>query len=85
MHRMDIDPEQMKLKVGEGKTFKVVAKYNDGQEKDITENVEIVVNDTKVAKLDAENKIIAQNAGVTSMTIKYGEKSIRALIEVEKH
>ncbi|PGZ71458.1 choice-of-anchor L domain-containing protein [Bacillus sp. AFS029637] len=84
MHRMDIDPEQMKLKVGEGKTFKVVAKYNDGQEKDITENVEIVVNDTKVAKLDAENKIIAQNAGVTSMTIKYGEKSIRALIEVEK-
>ncbi|BCB36828.1 hypothetical protein BCJMU51_1705 [Bacillus cereus] len=84
MDRMNIDPEQMKLKVGEEKAFKVVAKYNDGQEKDITENVEIVVNDTKVAKLDSKNKIIAQNAGVTSMTIKYGEKSIRALIEVEK-
>lgn len=84
MDRMNIDPEQMKLKVGEEKAFKVVAKYNDGQEKDITENVEIVVNDTKVAKLDSKNKIIAQNAGVTSMTIKYGEKSIGALIEVEK-
>ncbi|GAB6614993.1 MULTISPECIES: choice-of-anchor L domain-containing protein [Bacillus] len=84
MNRMDIDPEQMKLKVGEEKTFKVVAKYNDGQEKDITENVEIVVNDTQVAKVDSKNKIIAQNVGVTSMTIKYGEKSIRALIEVEK-
>ncbi|HGH7179592.1 hypothetical protein DXB51_21775 [Bacillus cereus] len=84
MYRIVIEPQRMKLKVGEEKTFKVVAKYNDGQEKDITENVEIVVNDTSVAKLDPKNKIIAQNAGVTGVDIKYGEESTWATIEVEK-
>ncbi len=84
MDRMYIDPDWMKLKIGEEKTFKVMAKYSDGKEKDITENVEIVVDDTKVAKLDSKNKIIAQNTGVTGMNINYGEESTRATIEVEK-
>ncbi|MBJ8115055.1 MULTISPECIES: choice-of-anchor L domain-containing protein [Bacillus] len=84
LREMSIEPQQIKLKVGEEQIFKVVAKYRDGKEVDITEKVEKEVRNNGVAKLAEKNKIIAQSPGVTMLNIKYGEERGGVFVEVGK-
>ena len=72
------------IKNWEEQTYKVMAKYQDG-EKDITEKVKMVVENEGIAKLNSGNKITANRAGVTGIRAEYGDMTGWGTIEVEKH
>ncbi|WP_410981184.1 choice-of-anchor L domain-containing protein [Bacillus pacificus] len=83
LKELSITPQRMKLKIGEEQTYKVMAKYQDG-EKDITEKVKMVVENEGIAKLNSGNKITANRAGVTGIRAEYGDMTGWGTIEVEK-
>lgn len=82
LKELSITPQRMKLKIGEEQTYKVMAKYQDG-EKDITEKVKMVVENEGIAKLNSGNKITANRAGVTGIRAEYGDMTGWGTIEVE--
>ncbi|WP_439019958.1 choice-of-anchor L domain-containing protein [Bacillus thuringiensis] len=83
IREISITPQLMKLNIGEEQTYKVMAKYQDG-ETDITEKVNMVVEDQKIAKLNSGNKITANRSGVTNLRAEYGDMTGWGAIEVGK-
>ncbi|EOQ33372.1 TPA: choice-of-anchor L domain-containing protein [Bacillus cereus] len=84
MDRIIMTPERVKLKVGEEQVYKVVAKYRDETEEDITDKIKLEADKQEIVEVNSGNKIIGRQAGVTSVTAQYGNMLGWSTVEVEK-
>ncbi|MCC2472410.1 choice-of-anchor L domain-containing protein [Bacillus pacificus] len=84
MREMVISPEPIKLKIGEEQQVKVLAKYFDGKEEDITDKVEMRTINPNVAKVSSNNKVIGQGSGTTNVIVTYGNLVKWGSVEVNR-
>ncbi|MBM6644520.1 choice-of-anchor L domain-containing protein [Bacillus sp. RIT 809] len=84
MDRIIMTPERVKLKFGEEQVYKVIAKYRDETEEDITDKIKLEANKHEIVEVNSGNKIIGRQAGVTSVTAQYGNMFGWSTVEVEK-
>jgi hypothetical protein len=59
------------LRIGDTFKLKVIARYNDGSEKEISDNLAFSSNDESVATVDNSGKVTAKGDGWTQITVKY--------------
>ena len=78
-------PERVKLKFGEEQVYKVIAKYRDETEEDITDKIKLEANKHEIVEVNSGNKIIGRQPGVTSVTAQYGDMFGWSTVEVEKY
>ncbi|WP_212935903.1 choice-of-anchor L domain-containing protein [Bacillus hominis] len=81
---LSIQPTPIKLAIGEEQQFKVIAQYRDGKEIDVTEKVELELNNSDIVQLNANNKIIGKQYGAIDMKVTYGNTPGWGHISVEK-
>lgn len=71
------------LEVGQSETLKLLVKYKNGSEKDVTSETNFEVENTKIVKLE-NGKIKAVGAGTTTLIAKYKDHAAKSLITVKE-
>ncbi|MFS0873417.1 Ig-like domain-containing protein [Paenibacillus xylanilyticus] len=80
--RIEASEPAVSLKSGETADITVVAYFNDGSERDVTDKAEWKTNSYKVAQV-TKGKVKAVGAGKAKVTAKYGSKSVTVAIDVD--
>ena len=80
--RIEASEPAVSLKSGETADITVVAYFNDGSERDVTDKAEWKTNSYKVAQV-TKGKIKAVGSGKAKVTAKYGSKSVTVAIDVD--
>jgi hypothetical protein len=75
-------PEVVFAKAGQSQTFKVIAKFADGSEKDVTLLCDTRINDDAVAEVAGSGTISARRAGDTAIVVSYRGRIAAARILV---
>ncbi|WP_337035042.1 Ig-like domain-containing protein [Paenibacillus illinoisensis] len=80
--RIEASEPAVSLKSGETADITVVAYFNDGSERDVTDKAEWKTNSYKVAQV-TKGKVKAVGSGKAKVTAKYGSKSVTVAIDVD--
>ena len=62
--------------------FLVIGKYSDGLERDVTVESRFSISDSKVAKVDAEGRVVALADGSVVLTVSLGGRSVKTKVRV---
>lgn len=81
--KIEADVQALTLKSGEQPTVTVTVTLSNGETKDVTQSAEWLTGNYKVALVD-KGQITAVAYGKTNITAKYGGKSVRIPVEVDK-
>ena len=63
--------------------FLVIGKYSDGLERDVTAESRFSISDSKVAKVDAEGRVVALADGTAVLTASLEGRSVKTEVRVE--
>ena len=63
--------------------FLVIGKYSDGLERDVTAESRFSISDSKVAKVDAEGRVVALADGSVVLTVSLEGRSVKTDVRVE--
>lgn len=80
--KLELDKENLFMRVGTSEQLKLTATYMDGSTVDITDKAEWSSSSEAVASVN-KGKISAYSSGEAKITAKYGEKSVSILVDVE--
>lgn len=72
---IDVEPKEIAMaKPGETAQLKVIAKFNDGQARDVTKEATVESNTPDMAKVDASSKVSGERTGEATLLVRYQGK-----------
>src|SRR6476646_10977220 len=72
---LEVEPKELLMpKPGETSGLKVVAKFADGQTRDVTKEATVESNTPNVAKVDASSKVNGERIGEATLLVRYQGK-----------
>ncbi|NEW07960.1 hypothetical protein GK047_18330 [Paenibacillus sp. SYP-B3998] len=80
--KLDLDKQLILLKKNGTGSLKLTATYPNGTTEDFTDRAEWASEDEKIVQV-SKGKLIANSIGETVVSAKYGEKTIKAVVDVE--
>ncbi|RKN82089.1 Ig-like domain-containing protein [Paenibacillus ginsengarvi] len=80
--KLTVNPKSLSMRKGDTKTIKLDATYADGSSGTVTDEAEWTSNDQSIAVV-TKGSVKAIGSGDTTITVKYGDKSVTVPVEVD--
>ncbi|MEF3302835.1 Ig-like domain-containing protein [Paenibacillus sp. GYB003] len=80
--KLTASPKSLSMRKGDTKTVKLDATYADGSSETVTDGAEWISNDQSIAVV-TKGSVKAIGSGETTITVKYGDKSVTVPVEVD--
>ncbi|WP_342774591.1 Ig-like domain-containing protein [Paenibacillus piri] len=80
--KLDVDKQNLLMKKNATEQLKLTATYASGDPEDITDRAEWSSSDENIVNV-IKGKLTANNIGEVTITAKYGEKSVKTIVDVD--
>lgn len=81
--KLSLSERSLQLKSGAAQLLTLTATFSDGSTQDVSDEAEWTTRSFKVADVSANGEVSAVGYGKTSVTAKFGGKSVSAAVEVD--